>query len=111
VIVFGESVTRVRREVVGEDRYGNPRFSDAVTVVDGAAVADPAFAEPAEVGRSSVVADLVIMWPHRTVDGRDDDAWIVRGVKYESIGPAFPWVNPWTHETAGTVVRLRAVTG
>lgn len=110
-MTFGEPVTRVRREQTGTDRYDNPTYSDQLTVVDGAAVADPTFAEPAEVGRSSVVADLVVLWPDKTVDGRADDAWIVRGLKYSSIGPAFPWVNPWTHETAGTVLRLRSVTG
>lgn len=108
-MTFGEPVTRVRREQTGADRYDNPTYSEQLTTHDGAAVADPAFAEPAEVGRSSVVADLVVMWPNQTVDGRADDAWIVRGVRYESIGPTFPWVNPWTHVTAGTVLRLRAV--
>jgi hypothetical protein len=107
----GEQVTRVRRDVTGEDRYGNPTFSDVLTVVDGAAVGDASFTEPVEVGRDQVVADVVLYWPGRVVDGRADDAWIVRGVRYESIGPAFAWVNPWTQQAAGTVVKLRAVTG
>lgn len=110
-MTFGEPVTRVRREQTGSDRYGNPTFSDQLTTHDGAAVADPSFVEPVEVGRSSVIADLVLMWPDQTVDGRANDAWIVRGARYESIGPSFPWVNPWTKATAGTVLRLRAVTG
>jgi hypothetical protein len=109
--MFGEPVARVRREQTGTDRYGNPTFTDVVVTVDGAAVGDPSFVEPAEVGRSSVVADVVLYWPRERVDGRADDRWIVRGVRYESVGPAFPWVNPWSQETAGTVVRLKAVTG
>lgn len=108
---FGETVTRVRREATGTDRYGNPTYSDTVTAVDGAAVGDPSFTEPAEVGRDSVEADLVLYWPGREVDGRADDAWIVRGDRFESVGPAFWWRNPWTQVTSGTVVRLKAVTG
>lgn len=109
--MFGEVVTRIRRDATGTDRYGNPTFTDVEEPIPGAAVALGDFAEPVEVGRNTVVTDLTLLWPAATVDGRADDRWVVRGSSYESVGPAFPWVSPFTQQVGGTVVRLRAVTG
>lgn len=109
--MIGEPVTRLRRVADGVDRYGNPKYTQQAQEMPGAAVAEGDAAEPREVGRDAVVVDRTLFWFGLAVDGRADDRWVVRGKTYESVGPAFEWVNPWSSATVGTVVRLRAVTG
>lgn len=113
MVWLGETVTRIRAgESIGTDRYGEPiPGSDVETDFENTLVADGRFAEPLEVGRSRVEADLTLYWPGREVDGVASDRWRVRGKVYEAVGDAFYWTNGSPNGPHGTVARLARTEG
>lgn len=79
-----ERITRLRREQSGQDRYGNPVYTQTSTDIEELALFAPKDVVPAqEVGRSPVVVEPTLYWPNAWPDIRADDRVLVRGVEYE----------------------------
>jgi hypothetical protein len=108
--MFGESVTRLRRVAAGTDRYGSPTFTESSTAITGAAFAPGGSVEPVEVGRAAVITSPALYF-RSTVDLLATDRVIVRGTTYTVEGDPAVWVSPYTGETRGVSVSLKAVTG
>lgn len=107
---FGERVLRRRRTVAGEDRYGNPTFTESAEWLEGAAFDPGGSREPVEVGRTPVVTSPKVYFT-ASVDVTADDVLEVRGLPFQVIGRPARWVSPYGSDVGGTVVELEAVDG
>jgi hypothetical protein len=110
--VLGEPVVRIRTGASpGSDRYGNPLpGTETEATLTGAAFDPGGSLEPVEVGRTAVVTTPKLYF-QSAVDVTAGDRMRVRGVTYTVEGTPALWVSPFTTQTAGTVVELRAVAG
>lgn len=100
-----DEVTRLRREQVGVDRYNNPVYETAESVLPELALFAPKDVIPAvEVGRSPVVTEPTLYWLEAWPDVRADDRLRVRGVEYEVAAVPADWRG---RMVGGLVVKLR----
>lgn len=104
---FGETVTRIRRQKVGEDRNNAPIWDDVESAIPGAGPAPSSTDEPVVVDGRPSVADLSLYFYESFPDIVRDDRIRVRGQVYQVLGDPAEWVNPFTGWRAGTVVNLR----
>lgn len=100
-----DQVTRLRREETGEDRYGNPVYSEVETVIPELALFAPKDVIPSlEVGRSPVIVEPALYWFKSWPDVRADDRLRVRGVVYKVQSVPADWRSA---TVGGFVVKLR----
>lgn len=99
-----DQVTRLRRELTGEDRYGNPEYSVVESEIPELALFAPKDVIPAlEVGRSPTIVEPSLYWWQAWPDIRADDRLRVRGVEYEVLGTPADWRS---QTIGGLVVKL-----
>jgi len=102
-----EPVTRIRAQVTGEDRYGNPTTTDVESDLPAALFAPEGSPEIAEPGRTIVTQGPSLYWRGEWPDVVSSDRLRVRGEVFAVDGhPA-----DWRGLTGGLVVRLRRVEG
>lgn len=107
-MTYGETVTRIRRQVVGVDpRYNEPIFSDVESEISGAGVAPGPTEEPLVVDGNPVVTDMSLYFWESMPDIVRSDRLRVRGKTYSVAGDPREWVNPFTGWQAGLVVNLK----
>lgn len=100
-----DQVTRIRREQVGVDRYGNAVYETAETPIGELALFAPRDVIPAlEVGRSPTIVEPSLYWLNEFPDIREDDRVRVRGVEYEVLSIPAEWRGSGV---GGLVVKLR----
>lgn len=100
-----DSVIRLRRERVGDDRYGNPLYEVAETPIAELALFAPRDVIPSpEPGRAPVIVEPTLYWFQSWPDVRADDKLRVRGVEYEVQSIPAEWRSP---AVGGLVVKLR----
>ena len=104
----GETITLIRRGVIGEDVDGNDVKGEITSEVVGAF--DPAIGFERTGGMDQVSSQPQVLLPAGTVVG-SVDAVMVRGLRYEVDGVANVWNSPFTGWNAGVVVPLKRVTG
>jgi hypothetical protein len=109
----GETVTRLRKTASGVDRYGNPLYPDAPAEksIDGAFFAPGGTSEPVEPGRSPVITEPTLYFPHAWPDIVVSDQLRVRGVVYDVTGFPSEWRSPYGSQVGGQVVTLRRTDG
>lgn len=99
-----DEVTRIRRTQTGADRYGNPVFETAETVIEERALFAPKDVIPSvEVGRSPVVVEPTLYWFKAWPDIVAGDRVRVRGVEYEVQAVPADWRSA---SVGGLVVKL-----
>ncbi len=105
-MTYGETITRLRREKVGEDRYNQPVYGDVPTELQGAGF-DPGDAtESLTAGGAASSTTPTLYFYKSKPDIVRGDQIQVRGVKYQVEGDPGVWVSPFTGQLAGTTVRL-----
>ena len=106
------TVSRIRPEQTGTDRYGEPIYADGAPVeIDGCSW-DPKAPNPEELGdpRTAVVSGLLLYCADPAVDIEPTDSIEVEGVRYDVDGE----VGRFTGSRLGNdhaVVALRRVEG
>lgn len=108
---WGEPVTRIRAEVVGEDRYGNPVTGDVESTLPSAGFAPEGSPEVDQVGRVVVTGRPSLYWRGEWPDVVASDRVRVRGVVYAVDGTPADWRDPWGSPLGGLVVRLKVSDG
>lgn len=100
-----DSVTRMRREQIGVDRYQNPVYSIVETPIAELALFAPKDVIPSlEVGRSPVVVEPSLYWPDSWPDITASDRVRVRGIEYEVLSVPAEWRG---ESIGGLVVKLK----
>lgn len=109
----GETVTRLRPVQTGTDRYGNPIYSTspAELDLDGALFAPGGTQEPAQPGRTPVIAEPSLYFPHTRPDLTAQDQIRVRGAVYDITGAPGDWRSGYGSTLGGLVVQLKKVDG
>lgn len=98
-------VTRLRREQVSTDRYGNPVFDLVESDLPDLALFAPKDVIPSpEVGRSPIVVEPSLYWFKAWPDVVASDRLRVRGVEYEVLSVPADWRS---EAVGGLVVKLR----
>lgn len=109
--MFGEMVTRLRREQTGTDRYGDPVYTDVeAPLPEGAAFAPKGSVVSLQVGREMVTTADTLYFTTRP-DLTDADRVRVRGLVRTIQGRPQDWRSPWGTDVGGLVVELEDVTG
>jgi len=108
--VIGEPVTRIRGEVTGADRYGNPTTVDVETDLPPAFVAPEGAPEVAEPGRVIASQSPTLYWRDERPDVIVTDRLRVRGEVFAVDGVPADWRSPWGG-VGGLVVRLSRSVG
>lgn len=107
---YGEDVAVARREVIGQDRYGNDVRETVTTTIPGAVVWPRTSTEYTDARDTVITGITVLIPPGIAVEATDQ--FIVRGDMYEVQALPFNWSqSPWTNSRAGVQVELRQVTG
>lgn len=101
---FPEPVTRSRRVQVGVDRYKNPVYEEVTTALPDALFAPRDVVPALEPGRSPVVIEPSLYWPHAWPDVDVADRLTVRGVTFEVLSVPADWRG---QRVGGLVVKLR----
>ena len=100
-----DQVTRLRREKTGEDRYGNPIYSEVATEIPELALFAPKDVIPSqEVGRAPTVVEPTLYWFKAWPDLLAGDRLRVRGVVYEVEAVPADWRGA---AVGGLAVKLR----
>lgn len=107
-MAWGEPVVRIREQVTGEDRYGNPVTADVEEPLPNAAFAPEGAPEVTEPGRVVVSQSPTLYWREEWPDVVASDRLRVRGVEYAVDGDPADWRTPWDSGPGGLVVRLRS---
>ena len=111
VFPFDQDVTRVRREKVAVDKYGNDVRAPVGTLIPGVVIWPEAGTSEVEGDRDTVTSGLMMLLPVG-VDVTATDKFIVGTKDYQVHGePADYEFSPFTGSRAGHLVRLRRVTG
>ncbi len=106
---FGETVTRHRRIVTGQDGYHDDVYQDVDYTVTALAFAPGASVEVTQ-GRDTITTQPTVYLPAGvTVDGTS--AVTARGTRYDIDGEPRVWVSPFSGRAPGIEVRLQNVTG
>lgn len=110
-MAFGEPIVLHSRTVTGQDIYHSDVYSSTDTATSGAFA--PAGSTEVVQGQDTIttqdsvyITDLTGLPAVEAID-----QLTVRGVTYDVDGTPALWVNPWSGETDGLVIRLRGVTG
>lgn len=108
--IWADTVTLVRRVVVGRDRYGNDVYEDTREDIDGCSWQPLDSAERADQVQDQTVAHFDLYLPGLTIDVDAVDAFEHAGTRAEVHGPAS------YHRSASglldhTAVRLQQVRG
>lgn len=107
---YGEDVTLSRREVIGEDQYGNDVRQTVGTTIPGCVVW-PRVSTEFNDARDTVITGITVLIPP-DVEVLPTDKFIVRNEEYDVAALPFDWSqNPWTNSRAGVQVELQRVTG
>ncbi len=110
---YSSSVTRVRRQVIGRDRYGNDKYSDVETPIDGAIVW-PLEATERTDERQQVFLGMKMVLPDGYEVLETDRFRIGNKPALWEVNSARDWrdhKNPWTNDESGWEVVLQRVTG
>lgn len=100
-----EQITQIRQSSSGTDAYGEPIL--ITTEVElSAIVAARTGSKTVGAAEITVTSGLTVYLPPAT-DVRNDDIFIVRGVRYVLDGEPFDWRNGLGHWTPGTVIDLQ----
>lgn len=102
----GETVTRIRETVTGEDRYHNPTTTDVETSIEGAFFAPAGSPELVASDRVTVSEAPTVYWLKEWPDVIATDRLRVRGVVYRVDGNPLDWRDPWGTTEGGLVVKL-----
>lgn len=86
-------VTRLRRQQTGVDRYNKPVYADVESDLDVIGWAPQVTAESNGVETQTLQYGGTL-YLHPGSDVRDDDAFLVYGVRYEADGPKALWKHP-----------------
>ena len=103
-----DAVTRLRRTKSGEDRYGNPIYSESSTSLPPAMFApghDDHRKDPVP-GRSAIALTPTLYWHNQWPDVVESDRLTVRGITYEVDGKPADWRGS---AVGGLTVTLREV--
>lgn len=109
LMAFPESATLIARGVTGQDSDGNDVYGTTETPVTGAFA--PAGATELVQGQDTVIATPTFYLSPGSPIPAPTDRLTVRGVTYEIDGQPEVYLNPFTGEQPGAVVRLERVTG
>lgn len=110
--MIGEEVTRRRREVVGEDRYGDAVYEDVEDVLAERAAFDPGGSiETPQAGRNPVTTKPKLYFRNQWPDLTRDDRVVVRGVEFLVDGDPADWRSPHGSGRGGLVVELTRTGG
>lgn len=101
-----DAVTRLRRVEYGEDRYGNPMYTDESTDLTPALFAPRDVIPAPDPGREPVVTEPTLYWRNEWPDVVASDRLVVRGVTYEVQTIPADWRG---QGIGGLVVKLRDV--
>lgn len=94
----------------GELGESNVKMFDEDLTVDGVGVAPADGVEPVLRADTPVQVDLQVFLDFGHPCTAHDE-WTVRGARFEQVGEAQDWRNPFTGWEAGTAVNLRRVAG
>lgn len=107
---YGEDVGRSRREVIGQDQYGNDVRETVTTTIPGCVVWPRTSTEYTDA-RDTVITGITLLVPPG-ISVEPTDEFVVRSQVYEVQATPFDWAqNPWTNSRAGVQVELQQVTG
>lgn len=105
----GETITRLRQEETGRDRYDEPIHDEVETPIEGAFFAPGGTSEPTVLGAAPVVSEPTCYWRRQWPDIVDTDRLVVRGQTYTVEGFPADWRSPNGTGMGGLVVSLRRV--
>jgi hypothetical protein len=110
---MGRTVTRLRNEQTGVDRYNNPVFEKVPTDIPGALFApERSSGEVITVGRVVLTSAPTLYWLKERPDIAADDQIEVDGVVYDVDGKPAAWTDDLGgSDLGGLVVTLKRVTG
>lgn len=98
-------ITRLRRRQVGVDRYNKPVYEDSASDFEVIAWAPQVNAE-VDGGDVRTLDYGGTLYMRAGADVRDDDAFVVHGVRYEADGVTAIWRHP-NGRHAGDVLVLK----
>lgn len=107
---FGETVTIITNTVTGQDGYGKDIYASTEVTVDGCAFAPAGSLERVQ-GQNLLTTSPTIYLPTGAAVPAATDRARVRGRLYDIDGEPQVFVNPYTGNQPGAVLRLKAVTG
>ena len=109
---MGRTVTRLRNEQTGVDRYNNPVYSTVEADIPGALFDPGSSGETVTVGRAVLTSTPTLYWLREWPDLVAGDRVRVDGVVYEVEGRPAAWTDDLSGtDLGGLVVTLRAVSG
>ena len=110
---MARTVTRLRNEQTGVDRYNNPVYSTVEVDIPGALFSpERDSSDVITVGRTTISSKPTLYWFMEKPDIRADDRLRVDGLEYEVDGIPAPWTDDLSGSAVGgLVVTLKRVTG
>lgn len=99
-----DPVTRLRRVLVGRDRYNQPIYDTVEEELPKALYAPRHVVPAVEVGRQPTIVEPTLYWPNLWPDVAADDRLRVRGREFEVNADAAEWRG---HGVGGLVVVLK----
>lgn len=106
-------VVRLRNEVTGTDRYGNPEYGTTEAALPPALFSpERDSSEVIAVGRVTVSTKPTVYWLKQRPDVRAEDRLRVNGVEYDVDGAPAAWSDDLGGtDVGGLVVTLKRVEG
>lgn len=110
-MMFGESVTHIRKVLIGRNAHGQPIYEDQVQPpIYGASLQGIDTTEPNDAMSFRVTTDMILYVPPNTAV-LALDKMTVRGKTYEVQGEAVGQVSAYTGTRAHLPVKLKRITG
>lgn len=115
----GETVIHITKTEVGLDEFREPVYSEAeityhnVIVAGGYGRSGSTATTEGNMDTMNLVEYEATLHfsPEAGVDVKSEDAFIVRGKRFEVVGGGFLWVDPFTKTPFGYAVNVRRVEG
>lgn len=100
-----EFITRIQQSSSGTNEYGEPVIVTTETILEGI-VAARTGSKTVGASEVTVTSGVTLYLPPNT-EIRNDDVFIVRGIRYVVDGEPFDWRNGLGNWSPGTVIDLQ----